>query len=276
MNKIIDGKLLADTILAELKPKIINLDYTLAIIKIGNNEASNIYVNNKVKVAKTLNVKTKIISLSEDIKEREVIELIKTLNEDNNINGIILQAPLPNHINFLNCVREINTNLDVDALNDTNALNNYNNIGKILPCTVRGILYILSSYEINLSDKNVAVIGRSNLVGKPLFHALLNQNATVTLCHSKTVNLKEILLTKDIIISAVGKPNLITADMIKKGAIIIDVGITKENNKIMGDVDFKKVLKKSSLITKTPGGVGPLTVAMIFLNMYELNKERRR
>ncbi len=271
---IVDGNKLSDEIILSLAKKLNNTNLALAVILIGDDEASKIYVSKKEQMAKKLGINFKLHLLKKNTKEDEVIKLIEKLNKDKSINGIILQSPTPTHINFLNCVSKIDLNKDVDALNIESTYNNYHNINSIIPCTVKGVMYIFKYYNIDLSGKEIAVVGKGNLVGKPLIHTLLSKGATVTICHSRTLNLKNILKTKDIIISAVGKPNLIKKDMVKKGSIVIDVGISKINNKVVGDVDYKNVSKKTKLISKTPGGVGPLTVAMIFDNLYELSKER--
>ncbi|MEG0977572.1 MAG: bifunctional 5,10-methylenetetrahydrofolate dehydrogenase/5,10-methenyltetrahydrofolate cyclohydrolase, partial [Bacilli bacterium] len=240
---IFDGKKLRDEILLEIKNKIIkeNIDATLAIILVGDNDASKIYIKNKVNACNEVGIKVKTFELDENTSELEVINLIKELSDNKDITGIILQSPVPSQINFDTCCTFINSDKDVDGFTKDNICDLYLNSERMIPCTVKGIIKIFEKNNINLTGSNIVVVGRGNIVGKPLFHALLNRDATVTLCHSKTKNLKNITMNADIVVSATGVPHLIKKDMVKKGVIIIDVGISRLNGKITGDVDFVNV-----------------------------------
>ncbi len=266
---LMNGKTLRDKIINDIKEKITkeNIKASLAIILVGENEASKIYINNKVKACNDVGITPKTFFLPNDVEEKEVRDLIIKLNQDDEITGIILQSPVPNHINFNNCSALIASNKDVDGFTMSNTYDLYLNNETLMPCTVKAIIEILNEYRIDLEGANVVIIGRGNIVGKPLFLALLNRNATVTIAHSKTKNLKEITKNADILISAVGKPNLITEDMVKDDSVVIDVGISRVNGKVVGDVDFENVAPKCSYITPVPGGVGPMTVAMIMSNI---------
>lgn len=269
---LLDGKALRDKIIENVKRKVIenNLNITLAIIYVGFNEASEIYIRNKQTSCEKAGINSKVFKLSESISEEELIKLIENLNSDKNITGIILQSPIPGHLDFDKCCMKILPTKDVDGFTKDNIYNLYLNKESILPCTVKGIIRLLDEYKINLEGKNVVIVGRGNIVGKPLINALLNRNATITVAHSKTKNLGNITKNADILISAVGNPLLITEDMVKDGTVIIDVGINKYNGKTVGDVDFENVKAKCSYITPVPGGVGPMTVAMILDNLLEM------
>ncbi len=269
--EILNGKLVSEEILNKIKKRIETekLNICLAIILIGDDAASQIYVKGKINACEKVGIKTKLLKYNNNISEKEIIDLIQELNQDENIQGIILQSPTPKFIDFNKCSGLISSLKDVDGLTKNNIYNNYMNQEGFLPCTVKGIIKLLEKYNISLSGKNIVIVGRGNLVGKPLYLALLNKNATVTLCHSHTKNLKKSTRIADIVISAVGKANLITKDMIKDKGIVIDVGITRLNNCVVGDVDYKNVSKKCSYITPTPGGVGPMTIAMIIENTLE-------
>lgn len=266
---LMDGKSLRNKILGELKEKIKkeNINATLAIILVGENEASKIYIKNKVKACEEIGIIHKVYNLSESTSEDELCELISELNVDGDVTGIILQSPVPNHINFDKCSALIKNSKDVDGFTMPNTYDLYLNNESLVPCTVRAIIKLLEEYEIKLEGANVVVVGRGNIVGKPLMLALLNRNATVTIAHSKTKNLAEVTKQADILIAAVGKPNLIKEDMVKDNTVVIDVGISRIDGKIVGDVDFDNVSKKCSYITPVPGGVGPMTVAMIMENV---------
>lgn len=266
---LMDGKALRDKILIELKERIQekNINAILAIILVGENEASKIYIKNKVKACEEIGITPKVYNLSKNTSEDELCELISELNMDSDVTGIILQSPVPGHIDFDKCSSLIKNNKDVDGFTMSNTYDLYLNNESLIPCTVKAVIKILEEYEIDLEGANVVVVGRGNIVGKPLLLALLNRNATVTIAHSKTKNLKEITKKADILISAVGKPNLIKEDMVKENATVIDVGISRVNCKVVGDVDFGNVSKKCSYITPVPGGVGPVTVAMIMENV---------
>lgn len=272
MAIIIDGKLVAQEVKAKVSKKVKELQENgitpgLAVIIIGNNQASRIYVNNKKKACAEVSIYSKEYALPDTTSQKELIELISKLNNDDSINGILVQLPLPNHINEKAVIEAIDPLKDVDAFHEIN-------VGKImigeydlLPCTPAGIIELLNSQNIEIEGKHCVVVGRSNIVGKPMAMLLLHRNGTVTICHSKTKNLKEICKNADILIAAVGKAKFITSDMVKKGAVVIDVGMNKdENNKLCGDVDFDNVKKIASYITPVPGGVGPMTIAMLMKN----------
>ena len=272
MAIIIDGKLVAQEVKAKVSKKVKELQKNgitpgLAVIIIGNNQASRIYVNNKKKACAEVSIYSKEYALPDTTSQKELIELISKLNNDDSINGILVQLPLPNHINEKAVIEAIDPLKDVDAFHEIN-------VGKImigeydlLPCTPAGIIELLNSQNIEIEGKHCVVVGRSNIVGKPMAMLLLHRNGTVTICHSKTKNLKKICKNADILIAAVGKAKFITSDMVKKGAVVIDVGMNKdENGKLCGDVDFDNVKKIASYITPVPGGVGPMTIAMLMKN----------
>ena len=280
MDKIIDGKLVRETVKDMLKKEISELkeELTLAVIQVGNNEASNIYVNNKIKLCNEVGINS-IHEKLDDITEEELIKKIEILNEDESVHGILVQLPLPDNFDAKKVINTISYLKDVDGLTTTNIGKLFNDEDSIIPCTALGVMKLLNYYNIDLEGKNVAIVGRSTLVGRPLFKLLLDKNATVTMCHSKTKNLEDVLKTKDIIISATGKKGLITSDMVKEGAILIDVGITRADNEIYGDIDFDNVYEKVSFITKVPGGVGPMTVICLMentLNCYKLQKNNKK
>lgn len=274
MATVIDGKKYAKEILDDLKIKIAKLEKkpSLAVILANDNPSSKIYVDNKEKISMELGIKSSVYRFDKSITQGELIKLIHELNEDENINGILVQLPLFEHLNSQQIIELINPKKDVDGFHPIN-------VGRLncglepyaVCCTPKGIIKLLKKYKISLAGKNVVVIGRSNIVGKPTATLLTNENATVTLAHSKTKNLKEITKNADIIVSATGHPKLIKADMVKKGAVVIDVGITRQiNGKLAGDVDFEKVKNIASYITPVPKGVGPMTIACLMENTYEL------
>lgn len=273
MTTILDGKKLRDKIFEDLKEKIDKMKKkpTLAVILVGENPASQIYVRNKKKTAEKLGINSLSIEYPADISEKELVAKIEELNNDKNVTAILVQLPLPKHINKNKVIDAILPQKDVDGLTPYN-------LGKLFsgekpyvyPCTPKGILLLLDEYNIELDGKNIVVIGRSNLVGKPVAQMLLNRNATVTMCHSHTKNLSEITKTADIVVSAVGK-NVIGEKMLKSNCVVIDVGIFRdENGKISGDVDFENVSKVTAYISPVPGGVGPMTIASLMLNTVEL------
>lgn len=272
---LLDGKKVSEEIIENIKKEIEEkkLELTLAIIWVGNNEASGIYIRNKIKKCDYVGIKTELYHLEENTTEEQVLNLIDKLNNREDINGIILQSPTPNHINSVNCFNHIDYRKDIDGFSSLSAGNLYLGNPYFTSCTPKGIAKLLDYYNISLAGKNVVIINRSNIVGKPLMHLLLSKDATVTVCHSKTKNLTQHIKNADIVISAVGIPKFITADMIKDNAIIVDVGITRLENKIVGDVDFENVAAKTSYISPVPGGVGPMTIAMILENV--LNTKKR-
>ena len=277
MAIIIDGKSVADKITEQLKQKISQLQDKphLAVIQIGNNAASTIYVNLKKKKAEEIGIKSTVINLDENIEEKELIYKIEKLNKDNSVHAILVQLPLPKHINESNIIKAITPNKDVDGFTAQNTGDLFNGIKpKAYPCTPKGVLKLLKEYNIEIQGKHAVIVGRSNIVGKPLAIMLLNEHATVTICHSKTKNLPEITKQADILISAVGK-KIIFKDMVKKNAVVIDVGIFKdENNKTTGDVDFENVKEIAAYITPVPKGVGPMTIACLMENTIELYEQQ--
>lgn len=242
----------------------------LVVLLIGDNMASKVYVAGKVKAAEQVGIETTVIKFDYDVKQAEVIDAIKKLNKDKLVDGILVQLPVPMQINESEVLNEINPDKDVDGLT-------YVNLGKVLDrdndgfigCTPSGVMELLNHYNIDLTGKDVTIVNRSLLVGKPLALLMTNANATVTVCHTKTQNLNEKLKNSDVIVSAVGIKDFIKPEMVKKGAIVIDVGITRneETKKICGDVDFEGVAQKTSFITPVPGGVGPMTIAMLLKNV---------
>ena len=239
----------------------------LAVVIVGDDPASRVYVNNKKKACEVVGFKSEEYALPAETTQEELLELVNTLNNKKNINGILVQLPLPKHLDEKEVIEAINPIKDVDAFHATN-------VGKImigdydfLPCTPAGVMEMLASYDIDVNGKNCVVIGRSNIVGKPMAMLLLHKNGTVTICHSRTQNLKEVCAGADILVAAVGIPKFVTADMVKEGAVVIDVGMDRdENGKLCGDVDFENVKDKTSYITPVPGGVGPMTIAMLMKN----------
>ncbi len=279
MAIIIDGKSVADKITEQLKQKLSQLQDKphLAVIQIGNNAASTIYVNLKKKKAEEIGIKSTVINLDENIEEKELIRIIQELNKDNSIHAILVQLPLPKHINENKIIKTISAQKDVDGFTAQNTGDLLNGIKpKAYPCTPKGVLKLLKEYNIEIQGKHAVIVGRSNIVGKPLAIMLLNEHATVTICHSKTKNLQEITKQADILISAVGK-KIIFKDMVKPDSVVIDVGIFKdENGKTTGDVDFENVKDIASYITPVPKGVGPMTIACLMENTIELFKNNKK
>ena len=277
---IIDGKELAKKIRAnlkieceELKNKQINPK--LAVIMVGDDLASKVYVRNKSKACEDVGIEYKEYLLSSNTKQKELIELIEKLNQDKTINGILLQSPIPANLDINEAFRTISPQKDVDGFNPVNVGKLVLNQDTFVSCTPYGIMKMFEKYNIDLTGKNVVILGRSNIVGKPLMHCCLNKNATVTVCHSKTQNLAQKAKEADILISAIGKAQFVTADMVKENAVVIDVGINRlENGKITGDVDFENVKEKASYITPVPGGVGPMTIAMLMNNVIKATKRQ--
>lgn len=271
MTKLIDGKVISAAVkqrvangVKELNQKGITVG--LAVIIVGEDPASKVYVANKKKACEALGIISEEYALPEATTEEELLALIKELNAKKSINGILCQLPLPKHLNEKIIIDSILPEKDVDAFHPSN-------VGKIMigdydfvPCTPAGVMEMLKYENIETEGKTCVVIGRSNIVGKPMGMLLLHKNGTVTICHSRTKNLKEICLTADILVAAVGRAKFVTADMVKEGAVVIDVGMNRENGKLCGDVDFENVKEKASAITPVPGGVGPMTIAMLMQN----------
>ena len=280
MATIIDGKELAKKIRASLKIeceelKQKNIKSKLAVIMVGEDPASKVYVRNKSRACEDVGIEYEEYLLDSKITQKELIELIEKLNNDKTVNGILLQSPIPSNLDINEAFRTISSEKDVDGFNPVNVGKLVLNQDTFVSCTPYGIMTMFEEYDIDLTGKNVVILGRSNIVGKPLIHCCLNKNATVTSCHSKTQNLVQKAKEADILISAIGKANFVTADMVKDGAVVIDVGINRLNNgKITGDVDFESVKEKVSYITPVPGGVGPMTIAMLMNNVIKATKRQ--
>lgn len=273
---IIDGKEVSKKIKEEVRQDVLTHGYTpcLLVIIVGDNPASQIYVSSKEKACKKTGIESKTIALPGNISQKELINEIVKANKDKNINGILIQLPLPSHMNAKEVIDAIDPEKDVDGLHVVNQGKLLLDEKGIVPCTPKGIMTLLDEYHVDLTGKNAIVIGRSMLVGKPIALLLLQRNTTVTIAHSKTKNLKELCLKSDIIVAAVGSPKMITADMVKEGAVIIDVGINRIQDTIVGDVDFYNVSKLASRITPVPGGVGPMTIASLLQNVVECYKRQ--
>ena len=270
----IDGKIISSKIKEELKAEIKTymIKPCLAVIQIGNDEASNVYISAKQKACSEVGIYLKHIKFYEDSREIEIINKIIELNNDEYVHGILLQLPIPEKFNEEKLINYISRNKDVDGLTDINVGKLINNKKCLVSCTPQGIIKLLEESGVSIPGKNVVIVGRSKLVGKPLISLFLNNDATVTVCHSKTNNLKEFTKNADILVVAVGKKYLITEDMVKKDSVVIDVGINRIDGKLYGDVDYENVKNKVSLITPVPGGVGPMTVAMLLCNVNTVYK----
>ncbi len=280
MAVIIDGKELAKKIRANLKIeceelKKKNINSKLAVIMVGEDPASKVYVRNKSRACEDVGIKYEEYLLDVNTTQKELVELIEKLNNDKTINGILLQSPIPSSLDINEAFRTISPEKDVDGFNPINVGMLVLNQDTFVSCTPYGIMKMFEEYNIDLTGKNVVILGRSNIVGKPLIHCCLNKNATVTSCHSKTQNLAQKAKEADVLISAIGKANFVTADMVKDGAVVIDVGINRlDNGKITGDVDFESVKEKASYITPVPGGVGPMTIAMLMNNVIKATRRQ--
>lgn len=276
----LDGKDLAQRIKLQLKEETLELKERLgkapglAIILVGDNPASKIYVNSKIKGCSELGFESFAHFLPEDTSEERVLELIGELNEDGRVNGILVQLPLPKHIDEKKVIDKIALNKDVDGFKPENlGLLMLGDKDSMQPCTPAGIMELLRAYSIELVGKDVVVVGRSNIVGKPMGSLLINEGATVTTCNSKTKDLKAKTSQADMVIMAIGQAKFLTEDMVKEGAIIVDVGINRTEDGLFGDVDYDGVSKKAAYITPVPGGVGPMTVAMLFANTMKAFKK---
>lgn len=278
MAVIINGKELAAKIRTNLKNDVEELKQKgifpkLAVIMVGNDSASAVYVRNKSKACNEIGIEFEEFLLPENTTREELLNLIKKLNNRKDINGILLQSPIPKHLDIREAFNAINYEKDVDGFHPIN-------VGKLaigedcfISCTPAGVMKMLEEYNIKIEGKHAVVIGRSNIVGKPLAQCLLNKNATVTTCHSKTTNLKEITKQADILVAAIGKPKFVTENMVKENAVVIDVGINRnEEGKLVGDVDYENIEPKVSYITPVPGGVGPMTIAMLMENVVKATK----
>ena len=275
---IIDGKMVASQIKKNIASEVESLKQKtgetpgLAVVLVGDDPASSVYVRNKNKICKNMGFQSFENILPANTKESTLLSLIDELNKNERVSGILVQLPLPSHISSYKILEAINPQKDVDGFH-------LENIGRLVtgnatfkPCTPEGIIQLLDHYKVDIEGKNAVVLGRSNIVGKPISLLLLERNATVTICHSRTKNLSAITKSADILIAAIGKPNFVTADMVKDDVVIIDVGINRVNDKLIGDVDYQSVSKKASLITPVPGGVGPMTIAVLMANTLQAFK----
>ena len=280
-DKILNGKIVSNQIKEKLKVEVDKIKQNginpkLSVIMVGENPASKIYVKNKSKACEQVGIEFEEFLLDENTSQKELFDLIDKLNYDKSVNGILLQSPVTKHINENEAFKKIKEEKDVDGFNPINVGNLCIGNDCFISCTPFGVMKILDYYNIVVEGKNVTILGRSNIVGKPMLQCFLSKNATVTICHSKTNNLKEITKNADILVSAIGKPKFITSDFIKDGAVVIDVGINRleGTNKICGDVDFDEIISKVSKITPVPGGVGPMTVTMLLYNLVKATKKQ--
>lgn len=272
--KVLDGKKVSLHIREEITKEInkLNIRPKMVDIQIGENPASDIYIAGKEKAANQVGMDFECIRYSADTDEDEIIKKIKELNNDKSVNGIFIQSPVPNNFDEIKLMNTVIPEKDVDGLTYLNAGMLLNNKESMISCTPNGIMQILKFYKIDVESKNVVIVGRSNLVGKPLMNLFINANATVTLCHSKTKNLDKITKKADILVAAVGKKHFITRDMVKRNSVIIDVGINRVDGKVYGDVDYDGVKDKVKAITPVPGGVGPMTITMLLYNVLKAYK----
>ena len=275
MARLIDGKLISTQIKDELKAEVATLKEKgivpcLAVIQVGNDPASSVYVNNKKKACAYIGIESLAYELEENISQEELLSIIDELNHNDMVNGILVQLPLPKHIDEEAVIKAIAPEKDVDGFHPETVGNMCIGSKGFLPCTPAGVIQLLKRSNIEIEGKECVVIGRSNIVGKPMALLLLRENGTVTITHSRTKDLKEITKRADILIAAIGKPKFVTAEYVKEGAVVIDVGIHRNaDNKLCGDVDFDDVVEKVSAITPVPGGVGPMTIAMLMNNCVE-------
>ena len=280
MAVILDGKAVSAKVKEEVKEEVEALkkqgvSVGLAVIIVGNNPASRTYVNNKKKACEAAGILSEEYALPEETTQEELLALVEELNRKDSINGILCQLPLPKQLDEEAVIAAISDKKDVDAFSAVNVGHIMIGDYSFLPCTPAGIMEILRHYNIDVAGKECVVIGRSNIVGKPMAMLLLHQNGTVTICHSKTKNLKDVTSRADILVAAVGIPHFVTADMVKEGAVVIDVGMDRdENGKLCGDVDFAAVEPKASYITPVPGGVGPMTIATLLKNTVTAAKQQ--
>lgn len=270
--KILDGKMVSARLKENLKEQVKvlkerGINPGLAVVLVGNDSASRVYVNNKKKACEEIGIYSEEYTMPEETTQEQLMELIDTLNKSEKVHGILVQLPLPRHLNEKEVINTIRPEKDVDAFHPAN-------VGKIMigdfdfvPCTPAGVMELIHESGIDVAGKECVVIGRSNIVGKPQAMLLLHENGTVTICHSRTKDLKEVTKRADILVAAVGKAKFVTSDMVKKGAVVIDVGMNRdENGKLCGDVDFEQVKEVAGAITPVPGGVGPMTIAMLMKN----------
>lgn len=280
MAEIIDGKELAKKVRKELKKEVNELKENginpkLAVIMVGDDPGSQVYVRNKSKACEKVGIEFEEFLFDKDISEETLLNTIKKLNEDDSVHGILLQSPVPKHIDINKAFRTISPEKDVDGFNPINVGNLTIGEDAFISCTPFGIVKMIEEYNIETVGKNAVILGRSNIVGKPMIQCMLNKNSTVTVCHSKTKNIEEITKNADIVIAAIGKPKFVKANMVKDGAVVIDVGINRlQDGSICGDVDYDNVVSKASYITPVPGGVGPMTIAMLLSNVVKAAKNK--
>ena len=282
---LLDGKAVSLHIKEEIKNKVIELKNIynstpkLVIVQVGNNSASNVYIKNKLKAASFVGIDAELIHFEDDVTNQTLLNTIYDLNNDVNVDGIIVQLPLPKHLNESDIINSIDNSKDVDGFGLINKGKLFCGMDSLKSATPYGIIELLKYYNIEMTGKHAVVVGRSNIVGKPMAIMLLNENATVTICHSRTKDLKEVCRSADILVVAIGKAKFVTSDMVKEGAVIVDVGMNRdENGKLCGDVDFENVEPLASYITPVPGGVGPLTISMLLkntLNAYICRRGRK-
>ena len=278
MAEIIDGKALAQKIRQNLKQEVEQLKQQgiipkLAVIMVGEDKASKVYVKNKSKACEEIGIEYEEFLMPEDTKMETLLEVIEKLNNRPDVHGILLQSPIPKHLDINNAFNTINYKKDVDGFNPVNVGKLVIGQDSFISCTPYGIIKMLEEYNIEIEGKHAVIIGRSNIVGKPVAQCLLAKNATVTICHSRTQNIEEYTSKADILIAALGKPKFVKENMVKPGAVVIDVGINRtEEGKLVGDVDFENVEKKVKYITPVPGGVGPMTIAMLMNNLVKSAK----
>ncbi len=274
---LLDGVRTAEIIQRKIAEEVARIkeDITLAIFMVGNNQASQIYVHNKERACELVGIKARIYKFDENISQKEIIKVIDECNNDESVTGIMVQLPLPSHLDQEALLDRIDPNKDVDGLNIVNQGKLFNNRPTIEPATAKGIITLLKNNNIDIAGKNAVVVGRSRLVGRPVAMLLMKENATVTICHSKTVNLKEITKRADILVVATGKPKMVTEDMVKRDAVVVDVGINRVAGKLCGDVDFENVQNVAGFITPVPKGVGPMTIATLLQNVISCYKIQR-
>lgn len=269
---LLDGKLTASEITEKLKTHCSKYKIKLVVILVGNNDSSQIYVNMKKKKCEELNIECEIVKFEDNVKQEVIISKIHQLNKDKNVTGILVQLPLPKQVSSRAILDSVSRLKDVDGLNSYYLMKILLDEEEMIPCTPKGIFMLLNKYNIQIEGKKITIIGFSDVVGKPLATMCINRGATVTVCHNKTKNLKESTIDADIVMTATGVPKLITEDMIKENAVVVDIGISRVDNKVIGDVDFEHVRDKCSYITPVPGGVGAMTIISLIDNLLILKK----
>lgn len=279
--QLLDGKKTSLKVRENIKKEVDRLKFEgkpvpgLAVVIVGENPASRVYVGQKEKACKAVGFNSILHRIPEDTEEHELLDLVEKLNKDPQVNGILVQLPLPKHMDSSRVISSIVTGKDVDGFHPANMGKLVTGLESIHPCTPKGIMYLLEEYGIDPEGKEAVIVGRSNIVGKPVAHMFLDKNATVTVCHSRTKDIGEHTKKADILIAALGRPRFITSDMVKEGAVVVDVGINRLEEGLVGDVDFENLKDKVSWITPVPGGVGPMTIAMLLLNTMEAYKGKK-